>query len=667
MKYFFLIIINVLLINLLLKAEYLQTDSLKTYRLGEIITTADKNKNIEESTIKEINYYKIQSSDAVSLSDLKLYIPSGLIQTNSRGETMLFLRGAGERQLGLFFDGVEMNIPWDNRMDLSLIPTDIIGNISINYGANSILYDSNILGGAVNINTIERKNSGIGLTARVQASDAAGQSYSITNDARVGNFNYIANVSYLNDNGFLLSKDDYIANLPNQIANSKIRTNTDNKRLSAYARAEYRFSDNTTLGLSLNHINATKGVAPYVINNPKHVRYWRYPDWQRTILTMNGEHIFSSLNNLKLRATLWFDKFNQTIDSYKDFSYTDLDETQKDIDNTFGERISLLYNFSENHSLTYAMNGIFTKHNEKIISDNETSTDFSQNNLSTGLAYNGKFDNIHISSGITYDINQNPLTGDFIDFRNQKLIDYGAYLELKYNISEDMGFYASSSRRTRFPTLRESFSGAMNKFKVNPNLKPESGLLNEFGFSINKDDWSCRTSVFYNSYNDLIQKIRLSEEEDSLRRKMRVNYSTAVISGIELSFAYDGVKNLHTETHLTYMNSTGKNQGQEVEHLEYKPVYTQFILMNYKFKFGLISQLEFEYTGTQYGIDLDGIWQKIKPSSIINFRLSYQTELFNSFVEFYVRGNNLLDESSYSKIGLINPGRMFYSGVILRI
>lgn len=664
---FIVIILYFFVITSLSGKETATRDSLKTYRLGEIITTADKSQNIEESTIKQIDYYQIQSSDAISLSDLKLYIPSGLIQTNSRGETMLFLRGAGERQLGLFFDGVEMNIPWDNRMDLSLIPTDIIGNIKINYGSNSILYGSNVLGGAVNINTIERSNDGIGATARAQTSDAGGQSYSITNDGRIGKFNYIANISYLNDKGFLLSKDDFDSNLPNQNKGSKLRTNTDSKRFSAYARAEYKFADNTRFGLSLNHINAEKGVAAYVIDNEKHIRYWRYPDWQRTILTFNGEHIFSSLNDLKLRTTLWFDKFNQTIDSYKDFTYSELDETQKDIDNTLGERISLVYNFSENHSISYAINGIFTKHNEKIISDDENSTDYSQNNISSGLAYNGKIRNVNISSGISYDFNQNPLTGEFINYQGQSLSDYGAYIELKYDINDYMNLYINSSRRTRFPTLRESFSGALNKFKVNPNLKPESGILNELGFFISQEDWNLKTSVFYNSYSDLIQKIRLPTDEDSLERKMRVNYSSALISGVELSFAYDGIKNLHTETHLTYMNSSGDNQGETVEHLEYKPVYTQFLLLNYKFNFGLTSQVEYEYTGNQYGINFDGLCSKINPTSIINLRLAYQTGVFNSFMEIYVRVNNLSDESSYSKIGLLNPGRMFYSGVILRI
>ncbi|MER3328237.1 MAG: Plug domain-containing protein, partial [Candidatus Kapaibacterium sp.] len=104
-------------------------DTIRVYRLGEIVTEGAKgSQKIQPTKIKEIKYHEIKEQDAVNMQDLNAIIPGGFIQTNSRGESLLYLRGAGERSIALFFDGMYFNIPWDNRVDLSMIPTDIIGN-----------------------------------------------------------------------------------------------------------------------------------------------------------------------------------------------------------------------------------------------------------------------------------------------------------------------------------------------------------------------------------------------------------------------------------------------------------------------------------------------------------------------------------------------------------
>ena len=112
-------------------------DTIRVYKLGEIVAEDTKgSKKIQPTKIKEIKYHEIKEQDAVNMQDLNAIIPGGFIQTNSRGESLLYLRGAGERSIALFFHGMYFNIPWDNRVDLSLIPTDIIGNLRISSGAN---------------------------------------------------------------------------------------------------------------------------------------------------------------------------------------------------------------------------------------------------------------------------------------------------------------------------------------------------------------------------------------------------------------------------------------------------------------------------------------------------------------------------------------------------
>ncbi|MFC2131664.1 TonB-dependent receptor [Bacteroidota bacterium] len=650
-----------------LNAEDLtEADSIRTYRLGEITTTAGKFNNLKLTSVaNEIQYYQIQRADASSVAELGAYIPSALIQTNSRGETLIYLRGAGERQLGLFFDGVLMNVPWDNRMDLSLIPTDIIGKIRIDKGAGSILCGPNILGGAINISTIERKSEGIGAVLRVQFDDAGSKLASFTNDGRIGNFNYIANIEYLKNNGFLLAKNDYDANLENQNTNSHLRTNTDIDRLSAYIRGEYKVSEKTTLGLSLNHISAEKGVAPLTEAKPKDLRFWRYPEWKRTVITANGEHIFSDA--LKINATLWLDKFGQTIDSYESIRFSNIIEKQYDDDLTLGGRLSLAYNVNPNHSIALAINGFRTEHEEIIENENKTSSLFLQNTLSTGLEYKGMLGDFLLSAGGTIDHNKTPLTGIFIEAEGNSQTDFGAFAGIKYFINENYNLFANVSRRTRFPTLRESFSGALGKFKVNPDLKPESGIINEMGISGKYESIEFQLTGFATFYADLIQKKRLSIEEDPLERQMRVNYSSATVAGIEASLRYQPVNGFSAEGHITYMYSEGEESGEKIDNLEYKPEIIASVIAKYSFNFGFIPQIELEYTGRQWGEAPDNNFRQLPDAMLLNFRLAYQFALFDTFTQVYLRGNNMYDKAYLSKIGLPNPGRMFHAGFVVRI
>ncbi|OQY73836.1 MAG: hypothetical protein B6D45_07580, partial [Ignavibacteriales bacterium UTCHB3] len=99
---------------------------LKTYHLGEVAITGFKIEELAIPQVTTIDFKELRTSDATDLSQIERFVPSGRIRTNSRGESLMFLRGAGERHLGYFFDGVPMNLPWDGRFDISIVPLDAV-------------------------------------------------------------------------------------------------------------------------------------------------------------------------------------------------------------------------------------------------------------------------------------------------------------------------------------------------------------------------------------------------------------------------------------------------------------------------------------------------------------------------------------------------------------
>ncbi len=265
-----------------LNAAEIESDTLRIYRLGDInVGSTRQVGSVVNSTINEIKYFELQRADIFSLAEIQKSIPSARIRTNSRGEAMLFLRGAGERQLGLFFDGVPMNLPWDNRFDLNMLPAGIIGNIFVNQNSNSIMFGPNVLGGVVNVSTIERHSDGYGMNAKLQGANSETYSLDLTHDARIGDFNYIANVSYFNSNGSILS-GDIPDDMLHQDLDAKFRTNTDQKRMSGYLRGEYQFSPLMVAGVSILYLTGEKGVAPEA--HIENARFWRYPEWNRMLI-----------------------------------------------------------------------------------------------------------------------------------------------------------------------------------------------------------------------------------------------------------------------------------------------------------------------------------------------------------------------------------------------
>lgn len=640
-------------------------DTIRAYRLGEVVIKGSVKISKVENAVSSVGFRAIQESDVTSLSQLQTYLPSSFIRTNSRGEALVFIRGAGERQLGLFLDGASINIPWDNRLDLSLVPTDVIGKISVDKNSNSILMGANILGGAVSITSYERASDGIGGSFRMQYTDGGGYLASLVNDGRFGNFNYIANVSYTKSEGTILSADAP-ESLLHQSKNSRLRTNSDMERINVFARAEYKPFSGTSLGLSVNFTSAEKGVPTEEYLYASDARFWRYSDWNRNLITLNGEQILA--DNLTLRGTFWADLFKQQINSY-DSTYSTIKQIQKDDDFTFGNRIALEYALADNHTISLVFNSSYSDHKEKI--DTNPEDEFSQFTYSTGIEYKGSFDWLNLYAGATADGNKTPKTGVYTDSEGLSYSDYGLFVGARYFISDEASVYFNSSRRSRFPTLREAYSGALGKFTVNPNLGAETGLLNDLGFSYVSSNFTVNASLFYNLYDDMIVRITVPKDNplydpNNPKARMRDNLAEATTYGFDANFALFQNSPYIIQGHLLLLKSEGKEQGQTTK-LEYKPEFNAALVLGYKFNFGLKPQFELEYTGQQYGLNAGtSKFDEIDASVLLNLRLSYNFFAMNSFFEVFARVNNISDEYYLAQLGLPGIGRTFSCGVSLR-
>jgi iron complex outermembrane receptor protein len=658
------LIITVFLISLITINLYAQ-DSIRVYQLGTVEVMDKKDAgNIQFSSFEKINYYNLRKLEPILFSEIKQIIPTALVYTNSRGEMLINIRNSDERQLGLFFDGATLNIPWDNRFDMTFVPMDIVGSINVNTSPSSILYGANILAGAIDIATIERQNNGIGGNFRLSGNDASTMSGALTLDGRYDKFNFIVNTGYTQSDGFLNSLNT--PDMPNQTLNTRLRTNTDFKKFNAYARGEYHFSDNTKYGLSVNYTNGDKGVAPEGFNPGP--RFWRYPDWNRTIFTLNGVSTFSTEKDMTLRSTLWYDYFTQTINSYENITYKDLIEKQIDLDNSIGGRLVFSTNTFANQKINIVLNGLYSEHNEKIKSPSDSlksDLDFSSLLISGGADYNFDWQRYLMSFGLTYDYLLTPKTGVFTENEDADYSDFGAYASFSYLQSDNLRFIANLSRRTRFQTMREAYSGALGKFLVNPDLKPENAINAELKTIYELSNFEISAALFGRFTNDLIIQKTVVDPIDGKKKKQRFNLSESQNYGVDLNTTYRFPFNLSATLYFLYMYSTGKEEGNKIEHLEYKPEILADLFLDYGFSFGLNLHGEVVYTGEQWGINVaNDAWEKIDPTFQLNFTVSQKLPYFIGFApKVFVKVNNITDEYVQTRIGLPEPGRMFYFGI----
>ncbi|NBC15755.1 MAG: TonB-dependent receptor plug domain-containing protein, partial [Bacteroidetes bacterium] len=174
----------------------------QAYDLNEVVVLAEEGQSASATTIHRVPAAAIERQDAADVSELAKLIPATHVATNSRGQTILYFRNAGDRQVGQFFDGALVNVPWDNRVDISLFPAGVIESVTAAKGVVPVQYGTNVIGGAINFQSRTLSSSEIeGDAGRItevsgQLGTAAHRQASVVHLGRAGRWDYTAAVQY---------------------------------------------------------------------------------------------------------------------------------------------------------------------------------------------------------------------------------------------------------------------------------------------------------------------------------------------------------------------------------------------------------------------------------------------------------------------------------------
>lgn len=240
--------------------------------------------------------------------------------------------------------------------------------------------------------------------------------------------------------------------------------------------------------------------------------------------------------------------------------------------------------------------------------------------------------------------------------------------KLSFAVSNELTLSGTISKTQRFPALREAFSGALNRFVPNPNLQSETGFFQEIGFQyVFKEQSVLRVNLFNNLYENLITQIRLSTQEDSLRRRKRVNTSNATIRGIETSLQFQ-LDKFSIIGNYTIMQNEAENLGKK-DTLENRPTQLAGLLIksNDLFPF-FTTQLEVDYVGSalQRNDANNSFFSEIAPTTIVNFRIGIPISIENVNLDIGLRCNNIFNTLRFSQLGIIEEQRSIVGTMFLK-
>lgn len=143
-------------------------------------------------------------------------------------------------------------------------------------------------------------------------------------------------------------------------------------------------------------------------------------------------------------------------------------------------------------------------------------------------------DRTRLAGGVVFDRSTTPETGGRTPGQ-ESLGNPGWRLGAAHDLSPRVRLHASISERSRFPALRELYSGALDRFRPNPDLRPETLLGMEGGFTVDRVIASLPQSTiqviaFRHRMEDAVVRITLSNPT----RFQRINRDRIASAGVEL-------------------------------------------------------------------------------------------------------------------------------------
>lgn len=446
---------------------------------------------------------------------------------------------------------------------------------------------------------------------------------------------------------------------------ARLRLNSDLARLGVFLaidrateRGEFRFF------FAGNDVE--RGVPPE--GHRDSPRFWRYPSASRALTGASLDRALSEDGRWRLRLEAATDFADQQIRVYSDSTFTGppLETGAKhevDEDRAFHGRALLS---GELGALRIAFDARLrdAEHRESL-HVGEAEQRYRQRlasgaaELDLGLAAGWR-----LRGGLSLHRVTTPASGPHPARPADSVTDWLMTLRRGATKGSPLELRAALSRRSRFPALRELYSGALGQFVVNPDLAPETQDLFELGLGQRVRRLSVDITLFASYLEGGIEKTAVSDSTFQ-----RVNAESMRAMGVELEVAMELGGGLELGGHWLQLRASREEAGAYNAPAEDRPDHQGSLFLSWE-RGGLRLGGEAEWIGPRHSADVtaaDGL-RELPGQSRVNLTAAWWIYLKAGVLrdaELRLRADNLGDALVESQVGLPEPGRRLSLGLRL--
>ncbi|RMH14244.1 MAG: TonB-dependent receptor, partial [Gemmatimonadetes bacterium] len=442
-----------------------------------------------------------------------------------------------------------------------------------------------------------------------------------------------------------------------------LRRNSDVRKIDAFFASRYQRDSGAWFSTSVSGFAAERGVPPEFHESDP--RLWRYPDQKRLVAAVSAGTGLrdTGWGRGDLEAAVGIDVGSFTIESFDDLDYRTVTETEEGDDRTLTLRLLGDHSVGERADLRAALTYGDVSHDEVLMPGGRNAFRQRLWSLATELDVRGDAllglpgtKGTRLTFGVAVDGSDTPETGDKPPV--ERLWDWGARVGLSTLLSDELRVHGGLSRRVRFPSLRELYSGALGRFLPNPDLGPERMVGAELGFTLHHGGHDIQVVGFRQVLSDGI--VRVSVDTPEGRKRQRVNQDRVRALGLEV-LTSGTWRRFSYAADLTWQSVWQFDARGDRTRPEYEPDLTGSFSVATRLAAGIMGTGEFGYLGTQYCLDSDaGGLRRLDDASSLDLGLRRFFRLGRgpfSTLDASVRVQNVTDAAVLDQCGLPRPGR----------
>jgi len=596
----------------------------------------------------ELGPAELARLDAPSLAAVGSALPSTRVAVNSRGDALPMVRGAPERHVQTYLDGIPLNVPWDERVDLETVPAIAVGAAVGTRGPVTLLDGPGTLAGSLRLLPAVLTGEGSATTVRAAGGgDGLGRAEA-RHLLRAGSWSVLGAASRQTRDSWPLPED------------GPARESSDLEQWSLLMRGSRRVRDGGQLSLIATGWTGAKGVPAEMQVSADDARYWRYPVRERALVGAALTLPLDERGDWDLGAAASADFFHQEIDPRGPGGWgAPLEAGQsfeKNWDRTGYGRLRLGRSVGDHGTLVLQGSARYTHHRESLEAGGPI------------LAYAQWLSSLAcevetrpgppwtVRAGLGWDHAATPESGDKPG--NPAGDAVAVDLRVARDLGPQAGAYVALGRRSRYPSLRETYSGALGRFAPNFGLRPERNDQVEIGARLDAAATSLSVAAFYGRLSDGIERIVLPDG-----RYQRVNRGEIRVPGVELIGAWRPLAGVEVRLQHTILDARVHGGGAEGP-AEDRAAYLSLAGIAWERAVGPGALVEARATGPRWSADTtsESGLRRLPAGVVWSLRLAWTFGASQAPLGLHVRVDNVFDQRVDDQTGLPGPGRVVSGG-----